>query len=80
MTALLGVYNPRFTIEGNKMDKRELLKSMLHNLINDKPEEASLDFHNYLTPKTREVAGLGSTVATPETTDDSGSTDDDAGE
>lgn len=41
------------------MDKRELLKSMLHNLINDKPEEAALDFHNYITPKTREVAGLG---------------------
>lgn len=44
------------------MDKRELLKSMLHNLINDKPEEAALDFHNYITPKTREVAGLGSTA------------------
>lgn len=45
------------------MDKRELLKSMLHNLINDKPEEAALDFHNYITPKTREVAGLGSVPA-----------------
>lgn len=45
------------------MDKRELLKSMLHNLINDKPEEAALDFHNYITPKTREVAGLGVPVS-----------------
>ena len=45
------------------MDKRELLKSMLHNLINDKPEEAALDFHNYITPKTREVAGLGGNPA-----------------
>lgn len=48
------------------MDKRELLKRMLHNLINDKPEEASLDFHNYITPKTREVAGIG--VSAPEQT------------
>jgi hypothetical protein len=45
------------------MDKRELLKSMLHNLINDKPEEAALDFHNYITPKTREVAGLGQSAS-----------------
>ena len=40
------------------MDKREILKSMLHNLINDKPEEAAMDFHNYITPKTREIAGI----------------------
>jgi hypothetical protein len=45
------------------MDKREILKSMLHNLINDKPEEATLDFHNYITPKTREVAGIGAAPA-----------------
>lgn len=59
------------------MDKRELLKSMLHNLINDKPEEAALDFHNYITPKTREVAGLGSEAGG--TTTDSG-TEGSAGE
>lgn len=45
------------------MDKREQLKSMLNNLINDKSEEAGLDFHNYLTAKMREVAGL----TTPDT-------------
>lgn len=45
------------------MDKREALKSMLNNLINDKPEEASLDLHNYLTTKMRDVSGL---AATPE--------------
>lgn len=47
------------------MDKKELLKSMLHNLINDKPEEAALDFHNYITPKTREVAGLSAAPEAP---------------
>lgn len=63
------------------MDKRELLKSMLHNLINDKPEEAALDFHNYITPKTREVAGLdASTVAEPETTAVENDPDGGAGE
>lgn len=40
------------------MDKREQLKSMLNNLINDKSEQAGLDFHNYLTTKMREVTGL----------------------
>lgn len=39
------------------MDKREQLRSMLNNLINDKPEEATLDLHNYLTGKMKEVAG-----------------------
>jgi hypothetical protein len=50
------------------MDKREALKSMLNNLINDKPEEASLDLHNYLTTKMRDVSGLAATA----TSDDSG--------
>lgn len=40
------------------MEKREMLKSMLHNLINDKSTEASLDFHSYITAKMREVAGF----------------------
>ena len=44
-------------------DKKELLRSMLNNLINDRTEEASMDFHNYLTPKTREVSGLGGQTA-----------------
>lgn len=65
------------------MDKRELLKSMLHNLINDKPEEAAADFHNYITPKTREVAGLGAPVAAdadPDPTLESGNPNDVAAE
>jgi hypothetical protein len=45
------------------MDNKEALKSMLNNLINDKPEEASLDLHNYLTAKMKDVAGIGAQVA-----------------
>jgi hypothetical protein len=40
------------------MDKREALKNMLNNLINDKPEEASMDLHGYLSAKMKDVAGL----------------------
>lgn len=47
------------------MDNREALKSMLNNLINDKGEEAQLDFHTYATNKMREIAGLAPTVAAP---------------
>lgn len=57
------------------MDKREALKSMLNNLINDKPEEASLDLHNYLTTKMRDVSGL---AATPDS-EAAGVADDDFG-
>lgn len=42
---------------------RESLKSMLNNLINDKPEEATLDFHNYITTKMKEVTGLAAQPA-----------------
>lgn len=57
------------------MDKREALRSMLNNLINDKPEEASMDLHNYLTTKMRDVSGL---AATPEG-EAAGVADDDFG-
>lgn len=40
---------------------RDALKSMLNNLINDKHEEATLDFHNYVTGKMKAVAGIGGT-------------------
>lgn len=55
------------------MDKREALRSMLNNIINDKPEQASMDLHNYLTQKMRDVAGLAPVEAAPpaaEVTDD----------
>jgi hypothetical protein len=43
------------------MADTDALKSMLNNLINDKPEEATLDLHNYLTDKMKDVAGIGGT-------------------
>jgi len=45
---------------------RELLKSMLSNMINDKLEEATLDLHSYLTAKMRELAGLSGEQVTEE--------------
>lgn len=40
-------------------DRKELLKSMLNNLINDKQEDAAVDAHNYLSAKMKDVAGGG---------------------
>lgn len=36
-------------------DKRELLQSMLNNLINDNHSEATVDSHNYFSQKMKEV-------------------------
>ena len=46
------------------MDKREALKSMLNNLINDKHEEASMDLHGYMTAKMQEISGIGQQAVT----------------
>ena len=43
---------------GKVMENREALKSMLNNLINDKVEEATLDFHNYLTTQVKLVTEM----------------------
>ena len=51
------------------MDKRELLKSVLQNFINDKPDEAKADFHQYLTLKSKEITGIGATPVAQETTE-----------
>ena len=48
------------------MDKRELLKSVLQNFINDKPDEAKADFHQYLTLKSKEITGIGATPTAQE--------------
>ena len=40
------------------MADKELLKSVLNDLINDKHEQASVSLHSYLTTKTQEVSGL----------------------
>jgi hypothetical protein len=50
------------------MDKRETLKSMLNNIINDKPEEAAVDMHAYLSDKMKEVMGTAPQVSEPATT------------
>lgn len=57
------------------MENRENLRSMLNNLINDKQEEASLDLHNYLTTKMREVSGIATASAEVEDTDFDGDGD-----
>jgi len=44
------------------MDKREALRTMLNNFINDKPEEAALNLHSYLTQKASEITGLGASA------------------
>lgn len=44
------------------MDKRDVLKSMLNNIINDKTEQAQLDLHTYLTAKMRDISGLSPMV------------------
>ena len=51
------------------MDKRDLLKSVLQNFINDKPDEAKADFHQYLTLKSKEITGIGATPVAQETTE-----------
>ena len=38
-------------------DKREYLKSMLNNLINDNQAEAAVDSHNYFSLKMKELLG-----------------------
>jgi hypothetical protein len=40
-------------------DPREELKSMLQDLINDRPEQAEVTIHNYIVAKTQELSGLG---------------------
>lgn len=52
------------------MDKREALKSMITNLINDRSEEASLDFHSYLTDKMRDISGVAAADTTQVETPD----------
>jgi hypothetical protein len=59
------------------MDKREALKSMLNNLINDKHEEASMDLHGYMTAKMQEISGIGQPAVTDTAVEDEELTADD---
>ena len=45
------------------MADKEKLKNMLDNLINDKSEQAQVDFHDYLGDKMKDTLG----VSAPET-------------
>ena len=58
------------------MDKKEILKSVLQNFINDKPEQAQADFHNYLTLKSKEITGIGSVSAPSQTQEQSTKSED----
>lgn len=40
------------------MDHKDLLKSMLQDVINDNMSSAEMKMHDYFVAKTREVAGL----------------------
>lgn len=48
------------------MDSREMLKSMLNSVINDDTDTASLDLHNYLAIKMREVSGIANSPVSVE--------------
>ena len=41
------------------MDRKEALRGMLQDVINDRMEQAAVTMHDYFIAKTREVAGLG---------------------
>ena len=47
------------------MDKKEHLKSMLTNMVHDRDEEATVDFHQYLQAKMREI--VAPTTSAPTT-------------
>lgn len=40
------------------MDQKEILKSVVNDLINDKSDSASVSLHTYLTGKMQDVAGM----------------------
>ena len=44
------------------MADKEKLRDMLDNLINQKPEQADIDFHDYLRGKMQDVTGIGTVV------------------
>lgn len=43
------------------MPNTEHLRTMLQDLINDRPEQATVAIHDYFVAKTREISGLAST-------------------
>ena len=47
------------------MDRKEALRGMLQDVINDRMEQAAVTMHDYFVAKTREVAGLGGQAEAP---------------
>jgi hypothetical protein len=45
-------------------DPKEQLKTMLQDLINDRPEQATVTIHDYIVAKTQQLAGLGQAAPT----------------
>jgi hypothetical protein len=52
------------------MADKEKLRSMLDNLIGDKPEQAQVDFHDYLGNKMQDTLGISPSEAPAEEADD----------
>ncbi len=47
-------------------EHKEVLKSMLQDIINDRQEQAAVTMHDYFVAKTREVSGLAPVAQEPE--------------
>ncbi len=43
-------------------DPKDQLKTMLQDLINDRPEQATVTIHDYIVAKTQQLAGLSQAV------------------
>lgn len=52
------------------------LRDMLQDLINDRPEQAQVNLHDYLVDKMRDVAGTAAPEVEEITTDDDSGVDD----
>lgn len=48
------------------MSDKEQLRNMLDNIINDKAEDAQVNFHSYLQGKMQEVLGTAAPAEAPE--------------
>jgi hypothetical protein len=58
------------------MDKKEYLKSMLTNMVHDRDAEATVDFHQYLQTKMREIVAPATAPSTAKV-DESATENDD---
>ncbi len=59
------------------MADKEKLRNMLDNLVNDKSEQAAVDFHDYLGDKMKDTLGVEPPADTDEVVDDNAEVDND---